>query len=100
MSKAAKPRHRGQLIKRAAAMRPVEPAFDEVLRLIEAARSRAFAAANTELIKLHWQIGEYIGQRATQDGWGKGTVEALAAYIQRRRPGITGYSASNLWRMR
>jgi predicted nuclease of restriction endonuclease-like (RecB) superfamily len=29
----------------------------------------------------------------------QGTVEALAKYIQARRPGVSGYSARNLWRM-
>ncbi len=99
MAKTARSRNRGQLIKRAAAKAPVEAAFDEVFRLIEAARSRAFAAANTELVKLYWQIGEYISQRVASDGWGQGTVEALARYIQARSPGVTGYSARNLWRM-
>lgn len=54
----------------------------------------------TELIELYWQIGSVISQRIEQDGWGKGTVEALAAHIQRNQPGVRGYSPQNLWRMR
>jgi predicted nuclease of restriction endonuclease-like (RecB) superfamily len=34
------------------------------------------------------------------DGWGKGTVGELALYIQRQQPGVRGFSAQNLWRMR
>jgi predicted nuclease of restriction endonuclease-like (RecB) superfamily len=57
-------------------------------------------AVNTALISLYWRVGEYISRRIGTDGWGKGTVSALAGYIQRRRPGVRGFSAQNLWRMR
>jgi hypothetical protein len=36
----------------------VEPDFGMVLRLIEAARTRAVTAVNTTLIHLYWNIGE------------------------------------------
>jgi predicted nuclease of restriction endonuclease-like (RecB) superfamily len=67
--------------------------------MIEAARTRAVAAVNTTLIDLYWSVGEFISVRIAEDGWGKGTVESLAEAIQRRYPGVTGYSARNLWRM-
>lgn len=73
--------------------------FDEVLRLIDAARTRAVAAVNTALIDLYWQIGEHISRRVAADGWGQGTVGQLADYIQKRQPNARGFSASNLWRM-
>jgi len=73
--------------------------FDVVLGLIDAARTRAFAAVNTALIDLYWSIGQYIGVKIAEEGWGEGTVEALAVTIQRRYPGMGGYSARNLWRM-
>ena len=76
------------------------PGFDEVLALIDAARARAVAALNTALIDLYWKIGEHISQRIIADGWGQGTVRALADYIHVRYPGMSGYSAQNLWRMR
>jgi predicted nuclease of restriction endonuclease-like (RecB) superfamily len=73
--------------------------FDAVLGLIEAARTRALAAVNTTLIELYWSIGQHISGKIAQEGWGKGTVEALAEAIQRRYPTMRGYSARNLWRM-
>ena len=74
--------------------------FDAVLGMIDAARTRAVAAVNTALIDLYWSIGEHISRRIADAGWGKSTVEDLADYIQRRQPGVGGYSAQNLWRMR
>jgi predicted nuclease of restriction endonuclease-like (RecB) superfamily len=73
--------------------------FHAVLALIDAARTHAVAAVNTTLIDLYWNIGKYIRQKTTGEGWGQGTVEALAATIRQRYPTIRGYSARNLWRM-
>jgi len=78
----------------------LETAFSEVLHYIEAARQRASKAVNTNLIDLYWQVGEYISRRIAEDGWGKGTVSALAAFIARHYPGQRGFSPQNLWRMR
>jgi predicted nuclease of restriction endonuclease-like (RecB) superfamily len=76
------------------------PDFNEVLALIDAARAKAAAAVNTELIDLYWQIGEYLSRRIADGGWGEGTVKALADHIRRRQPTARGFSAQNLWRMR
>ncbi len=73
--------------------------FDHVLALIDAARGRAIAAVNTALIDLYWTIGEHISGKIADEGWGKGTVEELAGYIQDRQPNARGFSARNLWRM-
>ncbi len=78
---------------------PTQADLDTVLGLIEAARTRAVAAVNAELVELYWSIGRYINGKIAEDGWGRGTVEALAEAIQRQRPTARGYSARNLWRM-
>ena len=64
-----------------------------MLALIDAAQARAFAAVNTALIDLYWNIGEYISRKIAAEGWGQGTVEALAEAIQRRHPTMRGFSA-------
>ena len=74
--------------------------FAEVLGLIETARTHAVAAVNTVLIDLYWSIGRYISRRVAQDGWGQGTVTALADYIRQSLPNVRGFSSQNLWRMR
>ena len=74
--------------------------FDVVLGLIHAARARAVTAVNTTLIELYWSIGQYISRKAAKDGWGTGTVAELSRTIQRKYPGMMGYSVQNLWRMR
>ena len=78
---------------------PSAAEFDEVLRIIDAARGRAIAAVNTALIDLYWKIGEHISQRVATDGWGEGTVKLLAEHIHGKQPNARGFSARNLWRM-
>lgn len=74
--------------------------FEEILHLIQSARHRAYQAANIELIALYWNVGAYVSRKVAGDGWGKGTVQQLSTYIQKRQPGIRGFSPQNIWRMR
>ena len=99
MSKARKKVVPKGSLRRARRVQPMQEAFEQVLSLIDAARARALATVNTALIELYWSIGEYISVRVAADGWGLGTVEALAEHIGKRRPNAMGFSARNLWRM-
>ena len=74
--------------------------FATIVKLIESARQRVYRAVNTELIDLYWAVGEYVSQKIGADSWGKGTIELLANHIQLRQPGLRGFSAQNIWRMR
>ena len=76
-----------------------EKSFTQIVKLIQKSKQRAFAAVNKELIDLYWNIGKYIGKKVDSDGWGKGTVEKLARYIQKEMIGSRGFSPQNLWRM-
>ncbi|GAB4345241.1 MAG: PDDEXK nuclease domain-containing protein [Cyanophyceae cyanobacterium] len=79
---------------------PLQPQFTEILTLIKAAQQNVVAAANQELIKLYWNIGQYISDRLLTSEWGQKTVEQLAAFIQTQEPGIKGFEKRNLERMR
>jgi len=85
---------------RSNAVQPLEASFSDVVGLIRAARQRVARATNTAVIDLYWQIGQYLHHKIESDGWAKGTVVQLAAYIAHREPGKRGFSAQNLWRMR
>ena len=78
----------------------VDASFAEVVHLIQHARERTYQAVNTELIDLYWRIGQFLTEKIEADGWAKRTVVKLAAYIAQREPGLRGFSAQNLWRMR
>lgn len=74
--------------------------FDDILSMIYSAKQKAEYQVNATIIELYWQIGSYVSERIAKDGWGKSTVKELSAYILSKEPGIRGYSAQNIWRMK
>ncbi len=74
--------------------------FALAVEMIRKAQSNLFYVANTTLIDLYWNLGKHISERVALAGWGKGVVEELAAYIHQNEPNASGFSASNLWRMK
>lgn len=71
-----------------------------VKQRIRAAQYEALKAVNKELISLYWDIGRLIVSRQEGETWGKSVVEKLAKDLQTEFPGISGFSARNIWRMR
>ena len=67
---------------------------------VRSAQYAALKAVNTELVGLYWDIGRMIVERQDAEGWGKAVVENLAADLRAEFPGVGGFSASNLWRMK
>ena len=72
----------------------------EIKNRIHCAQVRAHLAVSRELILLYWQIGRDIVSRQKHEGWGKSVIERLASDVQKEFPGIEGFSARNIWRMR
>ncbi len=72
----------------------------EVKERIRAAQYEALRAVNKELIALYWDIGRMIVARQQGDTWGKSVVQKLADDLRAEFPGVGGFSASNLWRMK
>ena len=72
----------------------------EIKQRIRTAQYEALKAVNKELIALYWDIGRLIMERQTGETWGKSVVGNLADDLRKEFPGISGFSVSNLWRMR
>lgn len=71
-----------------------------VKQRIRAAQYEALKAVNKELIALYWDIGRLIVSRQQGETWGKSVVEQLGKDLQAEFPGISGFSARNIWNMR
>ena len=74
--------------------------FTEILSIISKAQSRALASVNREMITMYWEIGRIVSEKTASDGWGKSTVSSLAAFLQSKIPGSSGFSDKNIWRMK
>jgi len=71
-----------------------------IKELIYKHQYEAMKQVNTGLLQLYWEIGEEICHRQREQGWGKSVVEILSKELQKEFPGVSGYSTTNLWRMR
>jgi predicted nuclease of restriction endonuclease-like (RecB) superfamily len=72
----------------------------EIKDLIYRRQYEAMKRVNAELIQLYWEIGEEIDRQQREKSWGKAIVEILAKELQKEFPGVQGFSARNLWRMK
>ncbi len=73
---------------------------EEIKQRVRDSQYAALRVVNRELIDLYWDIGKKIIEKQKKIGWGKAVVENLAADLQKAFPGIRGFSAQNLWRMK
>jgi len=73
---------------------------NEIKEKIHRAQLRAMQEVNRELLNLYKDIGKSIVEKQKHLGWGKSVVENLAQDLQKEFPGVKGFSADNLWRMR
>lgn len=56
--------------------------------------------ANAESLKLYFNIGKAIDQQAKAEDWGSKVLETISDRLQQELPGLRGFSASNLKKMR
>lgn len=67
-----------------------------VAKEVHVGRTRAAAAANSELLRSYWSIGRQLAERETEQGWGAKVVTRLSADIRTRFPEAKGFSPRNL----
>lgn len=72
----------------------------DIKQRIRSAQYKAARAVNHELIGLYWDIGKIITTRQQGETWGKSIVQNIAKDLRKEFPKITGFSTSNLWRMK
>lgn len=82
---------------------PVPARFSELLSEIKSriqdARARAVLSANSELIRLYWDIGRLIDFRQQKQGWGAAVIPRLAKELRNSLPEEKGFSERNIKRM-
>ena len=71
-----------------------------ITQRVRAVQYQALQLVDREQLQLYWDLGRLIADRQQHAGWGKGIVETLARDLQTEFAGLSGFSASNLWRMR
>ena len=76
------------------------PYANKIIMLIEEARQNALQSINAELIKLYWNVGEYLSNESANASWGDSFIDETAKYIQKNCPEIRGFNRRGLYRMK
>ena len=63
-------------------------------------QQRALAAINREQLALYYGIGRFVSMNTRNKNWGKGFIEAVSEQLRKELPGLRGFSAASLRKMR
>ena len=91
------------MVKRISTDKTVMKHYGDLLTDIKArirqAQNRAIMAANTELVRLYWDIGRMVSAKQAAEGWGTAVIARLAKDLRSDIPDIKGFSERNVRRM-
>ena len=63
-------------------------------------QQHALAAINQEQLALYYGIGRFVSMNTRNKNWGKGFIEAVSEQLRKELPGLRGFSAASLRKMR
>jgi predicted nuclease of restriction endonuclease-like (RecB) superfamily len=82
----------------------VNPNYLSIVQAIKDAivksRYRAATVVNSEMLSLYYGIGKYISENSRSNFWGTGAIDAISERLQQELPGLRGFSAGNIKKMR
>jgi predicted nuclease of restriction endonuclease-like (RecB) superfamily len=74
--------------------------FSTIKDRLKTAQIRAALAANSELIKFYWELGNDLTEKQKAQKWGTGFLEQFSHDMRQSFPEMQGFSVSNLQRMK
>lgn len=63
-------------------------------------QQRALVVINQEQLALYYAIGRFVSMNTRNKNWGKGFIEAVSEQLRKELPGLRGFSAASLRKMR
>lgn len=75
-------------------------AVKEIKAAIVKTQARVTANANAELLMLYFGIGQYVSHKTKTEKWGTGVIDTISAQLQKEMPGLRGFSARSIHKMR
>jgi predicted nuclease of restriction endonuclease-like (RecB) superfamily len=75
-------------------------AVKTIKRAILQSRYKAAVLANRELLLLYYGVGKYISQNSRNEQWGTNAIEVISRQLENELPGLRGFSATSLKKMR
>ena len=75
-------------------------AVDIIKTAILQSQASAVKAVNQEQLALYFGIGRYVSANTRKKNWGQGAIEAISNQLKQELPGLRGFSAPSLRKMR
>ena len=74
--------------------------FDDIVKIIEGAKDRAYKRVNEELILMYQEVGKYISEKSKEASYGSNFVENVADFFSENYPDLKGFTRRGLYRMK
>ncbi|MDR2840726.1 MAG: DUF1016 N-terminal domain-containing protein, partial [Paludibacter sp.] len=74
--------------------------LQEILSKIQSARYEMLKTVSKQTLLLYWDIGKSVSEKVRNADWGQSVVEQLSKDLRTEFPGVRGFSARNIWRMK
>lgn len=74
--------------------------FDDIVKIIEGAKDRAYRRVNEELILMYQEVGKYISEKSKEASYGSNFVENIADFFSENYPELKGFNRRGLYRMK
>ena len=71
-----------------------------LIKIIEDSRNNALRRVNEELIRMYWNVGEYLSKESARATFGEAYIDSAVKEIQDAFPGIKGFNRRGLYRMK
>ena len=85
-------------------MEKISPLYNNAVQLIKQAilhnQLEAAKAVNQQMLALYYGVGKYVSENTRHGTWGTGAIENISQQLQREMPGLRGFSATNIKKMR
>jgi hypothetical protein len=81
-------------------IRQYQSAVDVIKTAILLSQARAAKTVNQEQLALYFGIGRYVSANTRKKNWGKGAIETISSQLRAELPGLRGFSAPSLRKMR
>ncbi len=74
--------------------------LQDILMKIQQTRYEMLMSVSKQTLLLYWDIGRAVSEKMQSAVWGTKVVTQLSKDLQTEIPGVRGFSARNIWRMK
>lgn len=73
--------------------------FSSIINIIQGHRNNAYRKINEELVRMYFEIGEYLSKKVNSGEYGDGVILKISKYVEKQYPTLKGFGKRNLYNM-